>query len=132
MYQNALMPRSFETARRWDRIALRKDAREGVMGIVDPKTYRRRLAVAGAILTPLLLAIFGWHAWDARRQGEPPWVVVVGAALAVAVIGGTVFYATRDGPAGVAARTRRLAKWLVPLAVAVAALRAVAWALHLF
>jgi hypothetical protein len=102
------------------------------MGIVDSKTYRKRLIITGAILSPFILAIFGWHAWDAARRGESPWAVVIGVALAVAVLGGTVFYLTRDGPAGVSARTRRLMKWVIPLALVVAALRAAAWLLHVF
>lgn len=94
---------------------------------IDPRTFRRRVAVRFAILSPFVLAVFGFHLWDAQRRGETVWPVVLGVALVVALIGGTVFYATREGPDRVRARSVRLLKWVAPLALALAALRAVAW-----
>ena len=97
------------------------------MSTVDPRTVRRRLAVVGVILLPLLLLVFGWHARDALRHGESLWPVVLGAGLSLAVLGGTVAYVTREGRANVARRAARLMKWVAPIAAAIAALRAVAW-----
>jgi hypothetical protein len=96
-------------------------------GRVDARTYRRRLAVSGAFLLPFLVFIFAWHARDALGKGESIWPVILGAGVAMAVLGGTVFHLTREGPENVGARSSGLLKWAVPLAIGIAAVRAIAW-----
>ncbi len=93
----------------------------------DPRAYRRRLIGAGALLLPLLVLIFGWHARDAASKGESLWPVVLGIVVALSVLGGTVFYVAREGPTQSAARAARLTRWVLPLAIGIAALRAIAW-----
>jgi hypothetical protein len=95
---------------------------------LDPKTYRRRLAVVGLILLPFLLLIVGFHVRDALRHGESLWPVAIGVGIAALAIGGTISFVTRDGPANTAARAARLTRWTGPIAAAIAILVAlIAW-----
>ena len=103
---------------------LRKRGRDE---LTDPRAYRRRLAFAGAMLTPLLVLIFYGHGKSALQRGESLWPVVLGAVLGLSTLGGTVFYVLRSGQAQAPARSARLLKWVVPMAVGVAALRLLVW-----
>ncbi len=108
-------------------LQLRRLRRRGSAELDDPRGYRKRLVGAGVILLPLLVLVFGFHAQDAIQRKESLWPVVLGAGLALSVLGGTIFYALREGPARATARSGRLARWVVPLAVGIAGLRAIAW-----
>lgn len=108
-------------------VQLRRLRRTGVTEAGDPSGYKRRLALSGVLFAPLLALIVGWHALDAEQHGESLGPVVFGALLTLAILVGTWFYVSRDGVSGVAARSARLLKWIAPLALAVAALRAIAW-----
>jgi hypothetical protein len=79
------------------------------------------------MLVPFLVLVFGWHLTDALRRGESAWPVVLGSMGSLAVLGGTGFYVLREGRLKVAARSARLLKWVAPLAMGIAALRALAW-----
>lgn len=106
---------------------LRRLRRTGVTEAGDPRGYKTRLILTGVLFSPLLALIIGWHALDAAARGESLAPVFLGALLVFAVLFGTWFYLSRDGVSGVAARSARLLKWILPLALAVAALRAIAW-----
>src|SRR5206468_3497518 len=67
---------------------LRRLRTRGQSELTDPRAYRRRLAFAGAMLTPFLLVIFGWHGKDALQRGEPLWPVVLGALLGLSILVG--------------------------------------------
>jgi hypothetical protein len=89
----------------------------------DPAAYRRRLALVGAVLLPLLLLITGYHAKDALERGESIVPVALGLALSLAIIGGVFFYAARNGPGEARARAAKLIRWVAPLAIGVALVR---------
>ncbi|MFZ5788699.1 MAG: hypothetical protein ACOY3Y_19855 [Acidobacteriota bacterium] len=108
-------------------LSLRKLRRSGRLGSTDARSQRTRLIITGAVLLPLVLLVFGWHARDALLQGQSLWPVVLGAALSLAVLGGVAFYVVRDGTANAARRSARLMRWVVPALVVVAALRLLAW-----
>jgi hypothetical protein len=93
----------------------------------DPRAYRRRLIGSGAVLVPILALVFGWHTRDALSKGESLWPEVIGLVVVLSILGGTFYYAAREGPAQSAARAARVARWIVPLAMGVAALRLIAW-----
>lgn len=94
-----------------------------------PSRMRRRLATLGFVIGPLLLAIFAWHARDAAARGESMVGVALGVVFALLVLGGTLFYALREGPAQAGGRAARMMRWVVPLAIAVAVLRLLAYAI---
>lgn len=94
-----------------------------------PARMRRRLATLALVVGPLLVAIFAWHARDAEARGESMVGVVLGVVVALGVLGGTLYYALREGPAQASARAARLARWAAPLAAAIAVLRLIALAL---
>lgn len=88
---------------------------------------RRRLVSMGVILLPLLFAIGYWHFRDAEAHGESPVAPLIGLVLALGVLGGTVAYALRRGPAEAQARAARLARWAAPIAIVIAILRLLAF-----
>jgi hypothetical protein len=106
---------------------LRRLRKRGRSELTEPRAYRRRLAFAGAMLTPFLVLISYGHAKDALRRGESLWPVVLGTLLGLLILGGTAGYILRYGPAQAAVRSARLVKWVAPLAVGVAALRLLVW-----
>jgi len=111
-------------------VRLRRLRATGRSEVDDPEAYRTRLLLTGVLLVaPMLALVFGWHATDALRRGETMWPVVLGAMLGVGVLGGTGFYVLREGVENAASRSSRVLKWAVPLAMACAALRALAWML---
>lgn len=93
----------------------------------DPVAYRTRLLLTAAFFVPILASIFGWHAQEAARRGESGSAVVIGAIVSVAVLGGSLVYVLREGRAHVAARTAQMMRWVAPLIVGSAALRALVW-----
>lgn len=109
-------------------VRLRRLRATGRTEVDDPQAYRTRLFLTGVLLlAPMLALVFGWHATDALRRNESMWPVVLGAVIALGVLGGTTFYVLREGVAGAATRSMRVLKWAVPLAIAFAALRGLAW-----
>lgn len=101
--------------------------RTGLTERDDPEGYRRRLWLTGIWLAPLLLAVFAHHASDAAAKGEPAWIVPLGAVFALGVLGATMAFVLREGVAKAAERAASLARWCVPLAVALALARLVLW-----
>ena len=106
---------------------LRRLRKRGREIFTDPREYGRRLAFTAATLAPLLMLIFGWHAKDALRRGQSLLPIMLGVLLSLSILGGTAFYVLRYGQAQAGARSARLLKWAAPIAVAVAALRLLAW-----
>jgi hypothetical protein len=109
--------------------SLRRLRKRGRNELTDPRAYRMRLAFSGAMLTPFLILIFGWHRKDALQRGVSLWPVVLGAVLSLSILGGTAFYILRYGRAQAAIRSARLLKWVAPIAAGAAALRLLAWLL---
>lgn len=111
-------------------VSLRRLRATGRTEADDPPAYRTRLLLTGLLLVaPMLALVFGWHATEALRQNETIWPVVLGAVLGVGVLGGTVFYVLRGGIANATSRARAVLRWSVPLAIAIAMVRAFAWLL---
>jgi hypothetical protein len=108
-------------------VRLRRMRKTGRTELTDARAYRTRLILTGAMLVPLPALVFGWHTRDVLRRGESPWPVVLGVALVIAILGGVGFYALREGPAEATARSARILRWAAPLAIGLAALRALAW-----
>lgn len=108
-------------------VRLRRVRKTGQTELTDARAYRTRLILAGVMLAPFLVLVFGWHLGDALRRGESVWPVVLGVVVSLAVLGGTGLYVLREGRLGAAARGSRLLKWVAPLALGIAALRALAW-----
>jgi hypothetical protein len=92
----------------------------------DPRAYKRRLALMSILFIPLLVLIGGFHFHDAIERGESIVPVILGLLFAVAILGGTVFWSVREGPANAQARTARLMRWVVPLGVGAGWLRLIA------
>ena len=97
----------------------------------DPAAYRRRLAVTGLILVPVLIAVTGFHLQDALEKGESIVPVVVGLALVLGIVGGVFFVVARKGPSEARERASKLMRWLAPIAVGAGLLRLLALALGL-
>jgi len=93
---------------------------------LDPEVYRERLRETLAFVGLLVMAVSVAHGVDARAKGESLIPVVVGALLSVAVLGGTVGFVTRQGPAAVAGRSAKILRWVVPAGVVIALLRVLA------
>lgn len=108
-------------------VQLQSIRKRGRAVLDDPRAYRRRLIGSGVLLLPLLALIFGWHAQDALSKGKSLWPATLGVVVALSILGGTVFYVARQGPTQSAARAARFTRWIVPLAIGIAALRAIAW-----
>jgi hypothetical protein len=108
-------------------LRLRRIRRTRLTDVDDPVAYRRRLALGGAMLAPMIGGIVLWHAGDATRRGESLWPVAIAGVLGVAIAVGTGAYVLREGRGQAGARAARLMRWAVPLAVAIAALRLVVW-----
>jgi hypothetical protein len=96
----------------------------GTAELTDPAAVRVRLLLAGMVLVPGLLLVFGFHLQDAIGRGQSVWPVLLSIPLSLGILGGTVAYVLRLGPAGAADRARRLLAWVAPAAVALALLRA--------
>ena len=95
----------------------------------DPAAYRRRLALIGVVLLPVLVLIIGFHAQNALEKDESIVPVVLGLVLVLAILGGVFFFAARKGPVEARVRAAKLMRWLAPIAVGVALLRLLALAL---
>ena len=108
-------------------VRLRRLRKTGRTEWTDPQAYRTRLVLTGVMLLPLLVLVFGWHLGDSLRRGESVWPVWLGLGGSLAVLGGAGFYVLREGRVQAAARSARLLTWVAPLAIGVAALRALAW-----
>ncbi len=94
----------------------------------DPQAYRTRIVLSVVLLVlPALVGVTSFHLADALRRGEPAWVVVVPTVLAVALLVGTGGYVLRRGHAHASSRSERLLRWVVPIAVLVAVVRALLW-----
>lgn len=89
----------------------------------DPRVYRKRLWATSGVLLAVFALVSGLHARDALAKGESPWPVVIGLALAIAIVGGVFVVAGRAGPVHAKARLARAMRWIVPAAVALALLR---------
>ncbi|WP_394846757.1 hypothetical protein LZC95_04745 [Pendulispora brunnea] len=94
--------------------------------LTDPRAYRTRLILTGAMLAPFLVLIFAWHLSDSLRRGDSVWPVVLGTVGVFGILGGTGFYILREGLAQAGTRSTRLLKWVGPIAVGLAVLRALA------
>ncbi|MBN8613817.1 MAG: DUF3592 domain-containing protein [Deltaproteobacteria bacterium] len=93
---------------------------------IDPATYRRRLAWWGTIAAIPMAGITAFHLNEASARGEPLWPVVVATVAAVAILGGVLVFASREGPGAAQAKVGKLSRWLVPIAVGAAVLRLLA------
>lgn len=93
---------------------------------LDPAVYRARVRESLTVMLALVGLVSVAHGLEARARGEPVAVVAVGALLALAVVGGTARFVSRNGPSEAAGRIARAMRWLVPAAVVVALLRGVA------
>jgi hypothetical protein len=94
----------------------------------DPRAYLTRIVLSVALLVlPALAAVTSFHLADALARGEPAWVVVVPTVFAIALLVGTGAYVLRRGHAHVGSRSERLLRWVVPIAVLVAIVRALLW-----
>lgn len=112
------------------RVRLRRLRATGRTEVDDPHAYRTRLILTGVLLlAPMLALVVGWHANDALRRNEGTWPVVLGAVLSLGVLGGTALYVLREGVGHAARRSSRLVKWTLPLVMAFALVRALAWLL---
>ena len=94
--------------------------------LADPRAYRRRIAVVGVVVVSLVGVVGALHARDALERGESLSPVVFAMILVVAIVGTIFFLAFRHGPEPAHARAVRVARWIVPLAGAVAFLRLLA------
>jgi hypothetical protein len=108
-------------------VRLRRLRKTGQTELTDPRAYRTRLILTGAMLVPLLVLVFGWHLTDSLRRGESVWPSVLAIVGSLAVLGGTGFYVLREGRTQATARAARVLRWTVPLATGIATLRLVAW-----
>ncbi len=109
-------------------VRLRRLRATGRTEVDDPRGHRTRLILTGVLLVaPMLALVFGWHATDARDRSETSWPVVLGAVVALGVLGGTLFYVLRHGVAHASRRAARVLTWALPLVMAVAVVRALAW-----
>jgi hypothetical protein len=108
-------------------VRLRRLRKTGRTELSDPRAYRTRLILTGALLVPPLALVFGWHLSDSLRRGESVWPVVLGILSTLAVLGATGFYVFREGRMQAAARSVRVIRWAAPLATGIAALRFLAW-----
>ncbi len=94
----------------------------------DAADYRRRLWLTAALFAPLLFGIGAWHWQDAAEKGESVWPVALGLALGASTIRGTLAYAAKNGPTQAATRSARVLRWVAPLALGLALVRAlVSW-----
>lgn len=109
-----------------ERSARRLRAR-GARELGDPQALRERMVLSAGIVLVMVFAVGAWHASDALERGKSVWPVLLGGALSLGVIAGTWRYVLRDGPAQVRVRSARLMRWVAPLAVLLAVLRALAW-----
>lgn len=111
-------------------VRLRRLRATGKTEAEDPHAYRTRLILTGVLLlAPMMSLVVGWHASDAARRDESIGPVVGGAVLSLVILGGTTFHVLRRGAAHAGSRSRDLLRWAAPLAMAIAAIRALAWLL---
>jgi hypothetical protein len=108
-------------------VRLRRLRKSGLPDPMSPQVFRRRMAIVGVVLAVPCVAVSLYHLSDARERGEPVWPVALALLIVLAVVGGTILFALRDGPARAAVRSARALKWLVPIAVAIAVVRALVW-----
>jgi hypothetical protein len=91
----------------------------------DPKAYKTRLLMSGGMLAAMVGGIGSWHWTDAMRQGESVLPVVLGVGLVAVILGSIGFYAFRGGSVRPWDRMGRVLRWVAPLAIAIAVLRAI-------
>lgn len=108
-------------------LRLRRLRATGLTEANDPAAYRNRLIFMGALLSPFIVAMFLFGLSDAKEKGESIWPGIIGLGFGLAVLGGTLYFTLRHGPAHAQQRAARILKYAVPLAVIIAVLRLVIW-----
>lgn len=109
------------------RFATVRQARAGALPSpeVDPAAFRRRVRLIALTLVPALVLVSAFHLGDSRARGESVVPAAAGIVVSLAVVGGTLFFMTRGGPAAARDRSRRLLRWVLPIAIGLAILRLV-------
>lgn len=97
---------------------------------MTPERYRQRLWRAGGVIAILVAGVSALHLRDALARGESPTPVYIAAAMIAVIVGVQLTIAARLGPDGVRPWTQRLARGLLPVALAIAALRVVMLLFH--
>lgn len=93
---------------------------------LDPEVYRARVREGLTVMVALGGGVSVLHGLEARARGESVGVVVVGFVLVLAVLGVTTRFVTRKGPREATGRSAALMRWVLPAAVILALVRAVA------
>jgi hypothetical protein len=101
--------------------------RAGVVEVLDPGAYKRRLRGAILLFLLVLLLVGGFHFKDALGRGESIVLVLLGLAVGAAIVGGGYVLATRAGPQKTRLWAATITRWVVPISLGLALLRLVVY-----